>query len=232
MDTSQDDSLNEVVTYSSEEQSEHRSENISARSQRQRCEAFKSVGLSLKKAFLGQDALEKLAFIYNVQYGKTLNVNELSYDVLGDLLSFCINKCYNSKEMAIDRKRPVPTIKAAMTPAGQLLYRYYQMAMPLEDEEKDAMAIAEKFNAENKRGKQYFPHISQVDSNFKLAPLVEEDGYEDAFIDEQGNQEWLPREIQALWDRELINKQISTWNEQALLIRGTNPLKKNKKRKS
>lgn len=124
------------------------SDNISAKSQKQRLDAFKALGMDLKKAFLGQDTLKKLAVIYEVQYGEPLNTNDMSYEVLGDLLSFCVNKCYNLKEMKADRKKALPTVKAAMTPAEQLLYRYYQMAMSVDGEELEA--TTDKFNVENK----------------------------------------------------------------------------------
>ncbi|EKI5684837.1 hypothetical protein PAB17_003480 [Salmonella enterica] len=213
MSSDQNGSKRHIEVQASEKHSKTHSEDISAKSQKQRLDAFKSVGMDLKKAFLGQDVLEKLAFIYEVQYGKALDTTELGYDVLGDLLSFCINKCYNSKEMALGRKRPVPIVKAAMTPAGQRLYRYYQMAMPVDGEGKDAMEIAERFNVENKRGQQYFQHISQVEGGFELVERSEDD--EDSYTSNQGNREWLPREIQALWNRKRISKQIEIWNEQA-----------------
>lgn len=192
------------------------SDNISAKSQKQRLDAFKALGMDLKKAFLGQDTLKKLAVIYEVQYGEPLNTNDMSYEVLGDLLSFCVNKCYNLKEMKADRKKAVPIVKAAMTPAGQLLYRYYQMAMSVDGEELDA--TTDKFNVENKRGHKYFPHISTMSVEFSQFPLwAEKSEYSDA---EHDNQEWLPRDIQTLRDRGKIHQQIIEWNDQAKADKG------------
>lgn len=191
------------------------SDNISAKSQKQRLDAFKALGMDLKKAFLGQDTLKKLAVIYEAQYGKPLEIDNISYEVLGDLLSFCVNKCYNLKEMKADRKKALPTVKAAMTPAGQLLYRYYQMAMSVDGEELDA--TTDKFNVENKRGQQYFPHISTMSVEFSHFPLQE--GKRKSLDCEQDQREWLPRDIQILRDRDKVHQQIIEWNEQAKALR-------------
>ena len=191
------------------------SDNISAKSQKQRLDAFKALGMDLKKAFLGQDTLKKLAVIYEVQYGEPLNTNDMSYEVLGDLLSFCVNKCYNSKSMETERKKNIPKVSAATTPAGQLLYRYHQMATSVDGEELDV--TTDKFNVENKRGHKYFPHISTMSVEFSQFPLwAEKSEYSDA---EHDNQEWLPRDIQILRDRGKVRQQIIEWNEQAKTAR-------------
>lgn len=198
------------------------SDNISAKSQKQRLDAFKALGMDLKKAFLGQDTLKKLAVIYEAQYGKPLEIDNISYEVLGDLLSFCVNKCYNLKEMKADRKKAVPTVKAAMTPAGQLLYRYYQMAVSVDGEELDA--TTDKFNVGNKRGHKYFPHISTMSVEFSQFPLWAEK--RECPEAGQGKQEWLPRDIQILRDRRKIHQQIIEWNDQAKTAREAGILSK------
>lgn len=200
------------------------SDNTSAKSQKRRLDAYKALGMDLKKAFLGQDTLKKLAVIYEVQYGESLDTNDISYEVLGDLLSYCVNKCYNSKNMKTKRKKNVSMVKAATTPAGQLLYRYHQMATSVDGEELDA--ATDKFNIENKRGHKYFPHISTMNVKFRLFPLWEDESeYSSA---EQDNQEWLPRDIQALRDKGNIHQQIIEWNKQAHTARKTRDLVKNR----
>ncbi|WP_433587709.1 hypothetical protein [Providencia alcalifaciens] len=181
------------------------SDSASAKSHRTRLEAFSSVNFVLKKMFIGPDALKKLAYIYEVQYGKKLDIDSLNYELLGDLVSFCINKCYNSRSIK-KGKKPEPKVKAAMTPEGQALYRYYQMAMPIGGQDKDAMALVKKFNAVNSRGKPFFPHIE------KIAPDYE---YNDGSCDDDEPDEWQTRQIQALWNLDDINKQIDAWNNEA-----------------
>lgn len=191
------------------------SSNTSAKSQKQRLDAFKALGMDLKKAFFGQDTLKKLAVIYEAQYGRPLDTNDMSYEVLGDLLSYCVNKCYNNKSMEAERKKNIPMLRAATTPTGQLLYRYHQMATSIDGEELDA--TTDKFNVENKRGQQYFPHISTMGVEFSQFPLWAEK--RECPEAEQGRQEWLPRDIQILRDRDKIHRQIIEWNEQAKALR-------------
>lgn len=198
------------------------SSNTSAKSQKQRLDAFKALGMDLKKAFFGHDTLKKLAVIYEAQYGRPLDTNDMSYEVLGDLLSYCVNKCYNSKSMETERKKNIPKVSAATTPAGQLLYRYHQMATSADGEELDA--TTDKFNVENKRGQQYFPHISTMGVEFSQFPLWAEK--RECPEAEQGKQEWLPRDIQILRDRRKIHQQIIEWNDQAKAAREAGTLSK------
>ena len=196
------------------------SDSASAKSHRTRLDAFSSVNFVLKKMLIGPDALKKLAFIYAVQYGKKLDTDSLNYELLGDLVSFCINKCYNSpsiKKKKKKKRKPEPKVKAAITPEGQALYRYYQMAMPIDGQEKDAMELVKKFNAVNSRGKPFFPHIEKIAPDYELAPLDDIDyEYNDGSCDDDDEpDEWQTRQIQALWDLDDINKQIDAWNNEA-----------------
>lgn len=172
---------------------------------------YKNAGLKLKKVYLGNDALAKLAAIYKIQYGKQLDINRIDPILLGDLLSYCINTCYNlpSIQGVLPPGAP-PQIEAAGTPSGQHLYRYYQMALGTE-ERQDALELEEVFNSCNKRGKPFFPHIRRRMKNFLIPQMVEKFGNGD---DNRHNRyTWATWEIQHLRSNEFVDKQIFKWNK-------------------
>ncbi|WP_447881409.1 hypothetical protein [Serratia fonticola] len=178
------------------------SQSPSAVSHRTKNQLYQRLGFNQKKIFLGHDALEKLAFLVNLQHGK--NVKDPM--VVSDVLSYCINTCYNSKSVQAEAKKRggLPkVVKAAKTPEGQRLYRYYQMAQV-----GDAVDLIEAFNATDKRGKPYFLHTDDVKANIDLSDLyLDEDEDED---------QWSTVEIQALRKRQTISQAINKLNKKAL----------------
>ncbi|ALX95974.1 hypothetical protein AV650_21605 [Serratia fonticola] len=129
-------------------------QNPDAKSHRTRNRLYERVGFYEKKVSLGQDVLEKLEFLIRLQHGE--NPDEPM--VVSDVLSYCINTCYNINAVqATMTKQDKPKVKAAKTPEGQRLYRYYQMAQV-----GGASKLVEAFNAKNMRGKPYFPHTNDV----------------------------------------------------------------------
>ncbi|WP_447877035.1 hypothetical protein [Serratia fonticola] len=189
------------------------SQSPSAVSHRTKNQLYQRLGFNQKKIFLGHDALEKLAFLVSLQHGK--NVKDPM--VMSDVLSYCINTCYNSKSVQAEAKKRggLPkVVKAAKTPEGQRLYRYYQMAQV-----GDAVDLVEAFNATDKRGKSYFPHTDDVNANIDLGDLYLDQDLEDVEEDDEeadgGKDQWSAVEIQALRGRKAISEAIKERNEDA-----------------
>jgi len=179
------------------------SQSPSAVSHRTKNQLYQRLGFNQKKIFLGQDTLEKLAFLVRLQHGK--NVQDPM--VVSDVLSYCINTCYNSKSVqaAAKKRGGLPkVVKAAKTPEGQRLYRYYQMAQA-----GDAVDLIEAFNATDKRGKPYFLHTDDVKANIDLSDLYLDD-------DDEDEDQWSTVEIQALRKRQTISQAIKKLNKKAL----------------
>ncbi|CAI2158459.1 Uncharacterised protein [Serratia fonticola] len=188
---------------------ENCSQSPSAVSHRTKNQLYQRLGFNQKKIFLGHDALEKLAFLVNLQHGK--NVKDPM--VVSDVLSYCINTCYNSKSVQAEAKKRggLPkVVKAAKTPEGQRLYRYYQMAQV-----GDAVDLVEAFNATDKRGKLYFPHTDDVNANIDLGDLYLDQDLEDDEEADDGKDQWSTVEIQALRGRKAISEAIKELNEDA-----------------
>lgn len=186
------------------------SQSPSAVSHRTKNQLYQRLGFNQKKIFLGQDTLKKLAFLVNLQHGK--NVKDPM--VVSDVLSYCINTCYNSKSVqaAAKKRGGLPkVVKAAKTPEGQRLYRYYQMAQA-----GDAVDLIETFNATDKRGKPYFPHTDDVKANIDLGDLYLDQDLEDVEEeDDEDKDQWSTVEIQALRGRKAISEAIKELNEDA-----------------
>ncbi|MCA6969757.1 hypothetical protein WCT65_01930 [Pectobacterium carotovorum] len=204
------------------------SDNPSAVSHLAATTQYKNAGLKQKKVYLGNDALAKLTLIYKMQYGKQLDINRIDPILLGDLLSYCINACYNLP--SIQRKLPPnspPQIAAAKTPSGQHLYRYYQMALGTE-ERQDALELEEIFNSCNKRGKPFFPHIRRNQKNFLLPEMVQKFG--DNYKINQDTYTWTTWEIQHLRSDEFVDVQIFKWNK-SMTLTGSKKERNNKNSK-
>lgn len=135
--------------------------------------------------------------------------------VVSDVLSYCINACYNMPSLRAEVKKhgEPKMVRAAKTPKGQRLYRYYQMAKA-----GKTMDVNEVFNVKNKRGKPYFPHITGFIKNLELNDLcLDDNSWEDVDGQEEGEDVtgWSPMTIQALNNHEAISKAITALNEQA-----------------
>lgn len=187
------------------------SQNPSAKSHRTKNQLYERVGISQKKIFLGKDALEKLAVLIRLQHGKKLD----DQMVVSDVLSYCINACYNMPSLQAEVKKrggSLKVVRSAKTPEGQRLYRYHQMAQA-----GDALELVEAFNAKNKRGKPYFPHTDDVMAYVDLGDICldEAQGEEEDDQDVDDTGEWSTVEIQALRDHKAVSKAISTLNKQA-----------------
>jgi len=180
------------------------------------------VGIKEQKVFLGRDALEKLRFLLHFQYGNGNGVNDRDPLLLGDVLSYCINTCYNSKFVKAERTSDAPkTMTAAKTPQGQRLYRYHQMAKA-----NDAFELSKTFNACDKRGKPYFPHTEDVAAHFDWGDEFGEmpDAEESGEGDNEDKDEWLAHEIQKLRDAKAVRKCIKKWNEEAFPTKDEQPV--------
>ncbi|WP_156292692.1 hypothetical protein [Serratia oryzae] len=183
------------------------SEAPSAVSHRTKLALYKRLGFNQQKIFLGKDAREKLAFLVSLQHGE--EIDDLM--TVSDVLSYCINACYNSKSVQeeVKKRGGLPrVVKAAKTPEGQRLYRYYQMAQV-----GDAGDLVDDFNYTDKRGVPYFPHTNDVKANIDLGDL-----YLDQDDDEETDDEdqWSTVEIQALRKRQAISQAIKKLNKKAL----------------
>lgn len=190
----------------SKKKEEDCSQSPSAKSHRTKNQLYQRLGFNQKKVFLGQDALEKLAFLVELQHGE--NVKDPM--VVSDVLSYCINTCYNFKSVQAKAKKhgDLPkVVKAAKTPKGQRLYRYYQMAQA-----GDALDLVEAFNTTDKRGKPYFPHTDDVKANVDWGDLYLELDDEE----EDDEDQWSTAEIQALRKHQAINQAIKKLNKKAL----------------
>lgn len=215
-----DKKMKSVAVSRAESASRKYSTNPSAVSHHAKTKMYKEAGLSLKKVYLGEDALSKLAEIYKIQYGKKLNVKSIDPVLLGDLLSYCINASYN--QPSIQKMLPkTATVKigAARTPVGQQLYRYHQMAQGTE-ERPDAVAMEPVFNYRNKRDKPLFPNIRHDVRDFlhkEIAARTEassRDGLDNLDCEDNDLEDgWTTGEIQIIRDVKLIDKQIRQWNE-------------------
>lgn len=188
------------------------SQNPSAKSHRTKNRLYERVGFYEKKVALGQDALDKLAFLSRLQHGENLDEPM----VLSDVLSYCINTCYNTTAVQAEVKKrdglPM-VVKAAKTPEGQRLYRYYQMAQV-----GDALELVEAFNAKNKRGKPYFPHTNDVIKNLEIEDLYPGENFwegDDSQEEEADEAQWSTIELLALRDHEAVSQAIKKLNEQA-----------------
>ncbi|EKN6001685.1 hypothetical protein ACR82P_002475 [Yersinia enterocolitica] len=185
------------------------SDKPSAVSRRTKNQLYAQVGIKEQKVFLGKDALDKLRFLLHLQYGHEDEVNDRDQLLLGDVLSYCINTCYNLKFVKAKSTRGAPkTMAAAKTPQGQRLYRYHQMAKT-----NGALEMSETFNACDKRGKPYFPNTGDVAANFDWSDKFDE--MQDAEESEEGENEWAEHEIQKLCDSKSVKECIKKWNEEA-----------------
>ncbi|MBC3210690.1 hypothetical protein [Serratia fonticola] len=185
-------------------------QNPDAKSHRTRNRLYERVGFYEKKVSLGQDVLEKLEFLIRLQHGE--NPDEPM--VVSDVLSYCINTCYNINAVqATMTKQDKPKVKAAKTPEGQRLYRYYQMAQV-----GGASKLVEAFNAKNMRGKPYFPHTNDVIKNLELEDLYSDENFwegDDGPEEEEDEDQWSITEIRALNDHEAVSQAIKELNERA-----------------
>lgn len=215
-----DEEMKNVTSTRAESTDRQYSTNPSAVSHQATTETYRNAGLSLKKIYLGSDALSKLAEIYKIQYGKKLDVKSIDPVLLGDLLSCCINICYNQSgtKNALPKTAPAK-ITAARTPAGQQLYRYHQMAQGTK-ERPDAAGLEPVFNYCNKRGKPLFPNIRHDVPDFLLAEIAAVTGVSSwdgpdsrDSEDDLPECEWATVEIQQLRNVEFVDKQIGQWNK-------------------
>lgn len=198
------------------------SDKPSAVSRRTKNQLYAQVGIKEQKVFLGKDALDKLRFLLNLQYSHEDDIDDRDPLVLGDVLSYCINTCYNSKSFKAERTSDAPkTITAAKTPQGQRLYRYHQMAKTI-----DTLELSKTFNACDKRGKPYFPHTEDVAAHFYWTDEFDE--MPNAEESEEGNNEdkdeWLAHEIQKLRDAKAVRECIKKWNEVAFPTKNEQPV--------
>jgi hypothetical protein len=194
------------------------SDNPSAVSRRRKNHIYAQVGIKEQKVFLGKDALDKLRFLLNLQYSHEDDVDDRDPLVLGDVLSYCINTCYNLKSFKAERTSNAPkAMTAAKTPQGQRIYRYHQMAKIT-----DALDLSETFNACDKRGNPYFPHTDDVAAHFDW----DDDFSEMSDAEELGENEdgWLAHEIQKLRDAKAVRKCIKKWNEEAFPTKDEQPV--------
>ncbi|WP_314411583.1 hypothetical protein [Pantoea septica] len=185
----------------------------SAQSHSATFQLYKSVGLNQKKVYLGNDALAKLAVIFESQHGVSMDVEKIDPLLMGDVLSYCINFCYNLQN---NPSKKIPDkINAAATPSGQLLYRFYQMARA----HTYVGELVYAFNATNQRGRRFFPHLDDIADGLVLFESSEDDvsfQFQDD-IEESNKGFWSTREIQALRDSDKINDHIARWNSDVLL---------------
>ncbi|MEH4622109.1 hypothetical protein PO369_00730 [Phytobacter diazotrophicus] len=216
---SDEDTKNVAVTRAESTDRQH-STSPSAVSHREKTQIYRNAGLSLKKVYLGSDALSKLAEIYKIQYGEKLDVKSIDPVLLGDLLSYCINASYNLPSIRKKLPKTAPAkIGAAKTPTGQRLYRYHQMAKGTK-ECPDAAAMEPVFNYRNKNHKPLFPNIRHDVPDFLLTEISTEtdvscwDGPDSLDNeDDLPECEWATVEIQRLRDVKFVDKQIRQWNE-------------------
>ncbi|MEQ9903301.1 hypothetical protein [Pectobacterium aroidearum] len=198
------------------------SDKPSAVSRRTKNQLYAQVGIKEQKVFLGKDALDKLRFLLHLQYSHEDDVNDRDPLLLGDVLSYCINACYNLKSFKAERTSDAPkTMTAAKTPQGQRLYRYHQMAKT-----NDAFELSKTFNACDKRGKPYFPHTEDVAAHFDWGDKFGEmpDAEESKEGDNEEKDEWLAHEIQKLRDAKAVRECIKKWNEEAFPTKDEQPV--------
>ncbi|EMO1382684.1 TPA: hypothetical protein NDT34_003954 [Citrobacter freundii] len=198
------------------------SDKPSAVSRRTKNQLYAQVGIKEQKVFLGKDALDKLRFLLHFQYSHEDDVNDRDPLLLGDVLSYCINACYNLKSFKAERTSDAPkTMTAAKTPQGQRLYRYHQMAKT-----NDASELSKSFNACDKRGKPYFPHTEDVAAHFDWGDEFDEmpDAEESKEGDNEDKDEWLTHEIQKLCDAKVVRECIKKWNEEAFPTKDEQPV--------
>lgn len=198
------------------------SDKPSAVSRRTKNQLYAQVGIKEQKVFLGKDALDKLRFLLNLQYSHENDVDDRDPLVLGDVLSYCINTCYNLKSFKAERTSGDPkTITAAKTPQGQRLYRYHQMAKT-----NDASQLSKTFNACDKRGKPYFPHTDDVAAHFDWDDEFDEmpDAEESEDGDKEDKDGWLAHEIQKLRNAKAVRECIKKWNEEAFPTKNEQPV--------
>lgn len=198
------------------------SDKPSAVSRRTKNQLYAQVGIKEQKVFLGKDALDKLRFLLNLQYSHEDDVDDRDPLVLGDVLSYCINTCYNLKFVKTERTSDAPkAMTAAKTPQGQRLYRYHQMAKNI-----DALELSKTFNARDRRGKPYFPHTDDVAAHFDWVDDFSEmpDAEESEDGDNEDKDEWLAHEIQKLRDAKAVRKCIKKWNEEAFPTKNEQPV--------
>lgn len=196
------------------------SDKPSAVSRRTKNQLYAQVGIKEQKVFLGKDALDKLRFLLNLQYSHEDDVDDRDPLVLGDVLSYCINTCYNLKFVKAGKTNNAPkAMTPAKTPQGQRLYRYHQMAKA-----NDAFELLKTFNACDKRGKPYFPHTDDVAAHFVWVDDFSE--MPDAEELEVGENEdgWLAHEIQKLRDAKAVRKCIKKWNQEAFPSKNEQPV--------
>ena len=199
------------------------SSNPSAVSHSEASEQYKNARLRLKKAYFCSDALHKLAEIYRIQYGKTLDTNHIDHIELGDLLSTCINYFYNRnfKKTKLPQGAPKKMI-SAKTPDGQKLYRYHHMSKV-----SDADVMEKVFNFSNKHNRMFFPVVACHDPAF----FEQDDGWDDDWDDdwddetdsvgrdEQPVTRWTTRAIQRIRDEQFIRDEIKRMNKEAKKIK-------------
>ncbi|WP_323176114.1 hypothetical protein [Pantoea ananatis] len=204
------------------------SDKPSAVSRRTKNQLYAQVGIKEQKVFLGKDALDKLRFLLRFQYSHENGVDDRDPLLLGDVLSYCINACYNLKSFKAERtSNALKAITAAKTPQGQRLYRYHQMAKT-----NDASELLKIFNACDKRGKPYFPHTDDVTAHFDWGNQFGEmpDTEESEEGDNEEKDEWLAHEIQKLCDDKAVRKCIKKWNEEAFPTKNEQPASADKAR--
>lgn len=196
------------------------SDKPSAVSRRTKNQLYAQVGIKEQKVFLGKDALDKLRFLLRFQYSHENGVDDRDPLLLGDVLSYCINTCYNLKAVKAKRTSSAPkTMTAAKTPQGQRLYRYHQMAKT-----NDASELSKIFNTSDKRGKPYFPHTDDVAAHFDWDDDFSEMSYAEELEVGENEDGWLAHEIQKLRDAKAVRKCIKKWNEEAFPTKDEQPV--------
>ncbi|MBH3125309.1 hypothetical protein I5R16_00370 [Serratia marcescens] len=198
------------------------SDKPSAVSRRTKNQLYAQVGIKEQKVFLGKDALDKLRFLLRFQYSHEDDVDDRDPLLLGDVLSYCINACYNLKFVKAARTSYAPkAMTAAKTPQGQRLYRYHQMAKT-----NDAFELLKTFNACDKRGKPYFPHTDDVAAHFdwgdEFGEMLDAEESEDG--ENEDEDRWLAHEIQKLRDAKAVRECIKKWNEEAFPTKDEQPV--------
>ncbi|WIE06536.1 hypothetical protein [Providencia rettgeri] len=115
-----------------------------AENKAKKAKKYADAGFTRTKIYLGTDTYEKLAEIYQYQYGKKLNINgRKEIDKLSRVISYCINKVYE-KIYIKNKDGQLPDILPADKPDSQLLYDLYQAAMYLEEQNYSTNKISKK----------------------------------------------------------------------------------------
>ncbi len=178
----------------------------SAKSHLDRNTFMASVGFPLKKIYLSHDSLKKLAEISESQFSAVMDEENLITEYLSELIDFCINECYRTKNIIPKKERSLTSLAVPKTTDELTLSKYHQMATylknhPTTESDGDNESIAKAFN-NAKRRVPYTELIADYVSDY----------YEGKTIFQAGK-DWKPKDIQAILSRKRINKYINSLNE-------------------